>query len=76
MKNSSRSRRFSPCLNGLETRNLLTTFDPVMPSTAINRPPVVGLPGPLPATPMPPQLNLGSGPYVIPVLPAPTWIAK
>lgn len=73
MKTQAR-RRFSLSFSELEGRNLMTVFQPVVPGSPILPPPIVGLPGPLPAPTPPPGSTLGTGTYGTPVLPPPTWI--
>ncbi|MCY2932965.1 MAG: hypothetical protein WCJ40_15310 [Planctomycetota bacterium] len=74
MKTSNR-RRFVPTLGNLEGRNLMTTFEPIQPVSVIITAPIIGLPGPLPVPPTPPQMDKPLNPYLPSPLPAPTWIA-
>jgi hypothetical protein len=68
-------RRFVPTLATLEGRSVMSTFEPITPVLPINIPPIIGLPGPLPIPPNPPQMDKPLKPYLPIPFPAPTWIA-
>jgi hypothetical protein len=53
----------------------MSTFEPITPVLPINIPPIIGLPGPLPIPPNPPQMDKPLNPYLPSPFPAPTWIA-
>lgn len=74
MARSRTSRAFVPTIGGLETRALLTTFEPIKPISIDNTPTVIGVPGPLPVPPSPPELNKGLKPYDTNPIPDTTWI--
>lgn len=74
MSRSRTRRSFVPSIGGLESRALLTTFEPIKPVTIDNTPSIIGLPGPLPVPPSPPQLNKDLKPYDAKPIPDSTWI--
>lgn len=75
MKYSNR-RRFTPTVSGLESRDLLTVFEPVKSVAPIIVPPTVGLPGSVPKIKSPVSGSIPLGTYKNPVIPPPTWITK
>ena len=74
MARTRTSRAFVPSIGGLESRALLTTFDPIVPKSIDNSATVIGVPGPLPVPPNPPELNKPLNPYNNTPIPDATWI--